>query len=232
MPQERLPTPLTADRVILLGNTREGKSVLAKALLRAKRNVIVIDTKEREYWGDVVTNPEKYPNPDKPYVVGGVDAIKDIEGPGRYVWRPGYDFTDSMEAREEFFRWALEVGNRVIYIDEIIDVAESATKYPKWYRRCVKTGASANLGMWGTTQEPRGIPLWTVGQAQYTFAFHTGLPEYRDRIDQIMETKVPWQQLPSRSFEFVWKDQNGMHGPTHLDIKHPDAPRLTTVEAR
>lgn len=210
-----IPVPPTADRAIFFGNTREGKSQLVKAILRAKKHVIVIDTKQREDWGDVGE-----------YVDG--KKIYDV-GEGRYIWRPDIELSDD-DLEEEFntfFRWVMEQGNRVIFVDEIVDVARSAQKFPRAYRRATKTGAAAGLGIWGSTQEPRGIPLWTVGQADYLFTFHVGLPEYRQRIDQIFEMPVPWNALPTRSYQFVWKDRDGLHGPTKLDLDHPNAPRPT-----
>lgn len=193
---------------MLYGNTEEGKSTLARALILAKPHVIFVDTKQSRL-------EEAQLATIGPFVYG--EDYTNL-GPGRFVWRPPIEYVDDMAMRERFFRWALENGNRVIFLDEIIDHAESATRFPRWLRLCVQRGRSNNLGIWGTTQQPRGIPTWFTAQAQFIFTFHVGLPEYRDRIDEVFEQDVPWSKITLKSHRFVWKDSSGMHGPYTLDM--------------
>ena len=208
----RLPKIATSDRVVLFGNSGEGKSTLARALLIAKPDVIVIDTKRdpKDRW-DLVGE-----------IVHGEDIRK--VGGGRFVWQPPNNWMTDMEYRDDFFHWALGDpdnlnGNRVIYLDKILHTAPSATKFPIWLQLCVQTGRSANLGIWGTTQMPVRVPLFTIANAEYVFTFAVGLPEYRQRIDEIIEDPVPWSEIPRRSHKFMFRTPGGFYGPFELDLE-------------
>lgn len=215
---DTLPSPLPGERLVILGNSGQGKSVLAKNLVMAEPNVIVVDTKHDEDWSDV----------------GEIKHGEEIYGvgEGRYVWKTPNAFTDDERHAERFFSWALTAGNRVIYIDEYGDVCPGALTYPLALRRCIMRGRSRKLSIWGTTQEPIRCPSFLIGQAQHLYVFATGHPTQRKTIDQVFEQPVPWQELrlctltgirhsPKEcgGHQFLYKGPYGIYGPLVLETE-------------
>jgi energy-coupling factor transporter ATP-binding protein EcfA2 len=196
----QLTTPALGERLWIVGNPGTGKSKLATSLLAAVPDAIILDTKhdeEESYWGPLGR------------IVRGEDIYNVAEG--RFVWDVPDSYTDDPEKFNIFFKWALGVGRRVIYVDEFNDICGTATRYPYWFRRCYSRGRSRKLSMWGTTQE---------------LIRALGSPTQRKLADEYMGTPIPWLELPEPSpatvregtaYRFVYKGPGtGMVGPVRL----------------
>lgn len=213
---DELRVPRQGERLWGLGNSGTGKTTTINSIFKAIDHGIFIDTKQNEDSASLVWN-----NPKR--VIEG-DAIYDI-GPGRYVWRPDKTFPFNEREQERFFTWALEVGNRVIYIDEFGDVTFSANQYPRALRMCVTRGRSARLSIWGTTQEPIRVPSFLFGQAEHRYVFFLGHPEQQKLASQYLGEKVDFSTIPEQYDDlgnrlgspFYYRDPQGiLHGPTKL----------------
>lgn len=214
-----LRVPKQGERLFALGNSGTGKTTLVKSLFKAIENGIAIDTKNDEDWEDAGE------------IIEG-DKIFNV-AEGRYVWRPPSNFPFDEDYQNEFFLWALEAGNRAIYVDEFGDVCPSAQQYPRGLKLCIMRGRSRRLGIWGTTQEPLRVPSFLFGQAQHRYVFHLGHPDQQKRASDYFETRIPFDQMPLEyvggqpiGSKFVYRDPEGrIFGPTRLDL-----PQATVIK--
>lgn len=207
---QRLPIPHAGDRVTFMGNTGEGKTETAIALIRTQPNVVILNTKhdpifeERNCIDNVITKDNR---------------IFGIRG-GRFDFRPTDDWLENPEPKEQFFKWALQAGNRVIYIDEFGDICPNAQRYPFFFQKAVKQGRWKDLGIWGSAQEPIRVPSFAFGQSQYRVLFYLGWQPHRKAAEQWFQQNIDWEQIPERSHKFYLKTPAGFYGPQpKLDLR-------------
>jgi energy-coupling factor transporter ATP-binding protein EcfA2 len=195
------PRILRSERVAFLGPTGSGKSVLAKALIASQKNVIIVDTKRKEDWSDVAE------------IVSERDVFRC--GRGRYVFRVPRDFLIDPSLPEKFFRWALDAGGRVIYVDELLDIIPTPG-----LKILATQGRAAGVGLWTATQRPSGVPLYTISETQHMFVFYLRLERDRERIeDATSGSFIPWDKMRQPKYQFVHVDESGdVSGPTFLKI--------------
>lgn len=188
------------ERVSFLGPSGSGKTELLKALILGQRNAIIIDTKRSEEWEDV----------------GEVLSARDIYRvrAGRYVYRVEPDFLTNPEHAERFFRWALLAGNRVIAVDEQLDIPQVPGE------RIVATqGRAARVGLWVGTQRPHGVPLYTLSECNHQFIFRLRLKRDRERVEEATAgATIDWAALEN-DYTFVYVDRLGeVFGPARMKL--------------
>jgi energy-coupling factor transporter ATP-binding protein EcfA2 len=184
------PAIARGSRASFLGPSGSGKTELAKALLRAQRNAIVIDTKRTEGWADV----------------GEVLGPRDIYRvrAGRYVYRVDRNFLVDKTEPERFFAWALSCGNRVIYVDEQLDIPNCNAE-----KILAVQGRAAGVGLWVSTQRPHGVPLYALSECNHQFIFRLRLKRDRERVEEATSgAAIPWDAL-EREFSFAYVDAKG-----------------------
>lgn len=193
------------DRASFLGPSGSGKTEVAKALLVAQRNAIVIDTKRSEEWDDVGE------------VIGSRDIFR--VRAGRFVYRVDSDFLVDKDQPERFFRWALAAGNRVIYIDEQLDIPATTGQ-----KILATQGRAAGVGLWVATQRPHGVPLYLLSEANHQFIFRLRLKRDRERIEETTAgAPIDWDTL-DRDFAFVYVNARG-------EVSEPARLRLDRQQA-
>jgi energy-coupling factor transporter ATP-binding protein EcfA2 len=179
-----------SDRVAIIGPSGSGKTVLAKALLRNRRNVLVVDTKAIEKW----------------HSVGRVVSTKEltrIRG-GRFVYTVPPSFLVTPAEQSAFFTALLHARNRAVYVDEIADML------PTHGLKILATqGRAANVGLWTGTQRPYSVPLYTITEAQHFFIFGLRLERDQARVEQAVGAKLPWAELRSKKHFFVYVNEAG-----------------------
>lgn len=200
-PASRFKWPVIrrSERCAFLGPTGSGKSVLARALLKGQKNVIVVDTKRKEDWSDVGET------------VGRSDVFR--TGRGRFIYRVERDFLIDPALPEKFFRWALDAGGRVIYVDELLDIIPTPG-----LKILATQGRAAGVGLWTATQRPTGVPLYTISETQHMFIFFLRLERDRERMeDATSGSEIPWDQMRSPKYQFAYVNESGdVSGPTFL----------------
>jgi energy-coupling factor transporter ATP-binding protein EcfA2 len=202
------PTPFAwpeiarGERVSFIGPSGSGKTEVAKALLRTQRNAIVLDTKRVEKWGDVGE------------VLDGRDIYR-IRA-GRYVYRVDPNFLVDEDHAELFFRWALKAGNRVVYVDEQLDVPNCSGE-----KILATQGRASGVGLWVATQRPHGVPLYTLSECNHQFIFKLRLKRDRERVEEATAgAAIPWDAL-ERDHTFCYVDGRGaVSEPARLNLEN------------
>lgn len=207
---ETLPVPRPGDRVTFMGNTGEGKTVTACALLLTQRNAIVLNTKHDPIFAEGDSKIGLKSCVDE--IITRDAQVFGLRG-GRFDFRPSDHWLQSPEEKDRFFWWALKAGNRVIYIDEFNDVAPSATNYPYFFQKAVKQGRWKKLGIWGSAQEPIRVPSFAFGQSQYRILYFLGWDPHRKAAEAWFQCNIDWSEISERSHKFFLKTPEGLFGP-------------------
>lgn len=217
----RLPSPRLGEHVSFMGNTGEGKTMVATGLLLDAKypNYIILNTKHDSFFesfGDTIKNDN--------------DIFKIVEG--GYNYQPSDTFLQSMAHKERFFKWCLDAGNRRIYVDEINDICPSAQKYPFMFQKCIKQGRWKKLSMFLTAQEIIRAPSFCFSQTQHRYLWYLGWPLHRRLAESWFEQNIPWELIPERSHRFLLKTPSGIYGPQPpINITKLEERRLVNARA-
>lgn len=202
------PPELRGDqRYLFLGKTRSGKSYLARYLLKLARSkkwrVVIIDPKKD--WMGRGPGRRKFAEGKS---LGTIDSPVYTE-----IFRPELavqifqpvEWNDTCAA---FFRAITEVGNTIVYFDEISQLV-TASRVPLEFNVLWTQGAALNIGAWCATQRPRNIPLIVKDQAEVWFIFRIINIEDRKIVVGYVPTEgmpeIVANPLPYRWFYF-WDD--------------------------
>ncbi len=184
------PKIARADRVSFIGPSGSGKTEVAKALIRTQSSAIILDTKRVENFDDVGE------------VLGPSDIYR--VRAGRYIYRVEPSFLINPEHAERFFSWALRAGNRVIYVDEQVDVPNSDAE-----KVLSVQGRASGVGLWVATQRPHGVPLYTLSECNHQFIFRLRLKRDRERVEEATAgAAIAWNPLKTK-YTFVYVDGDG-----------------------
>ncbi len=199
MRQLYLPRIKPGESICIVGPKGSGKTVLAKTLLLARRNAVIIDTKLDEKWSAIgMKIPEQ-----KLFAVKG----------GRYHWPASNEFVLDKNVQDAVFRQLLAMGHRVVYIDEAYDLQLSGG-----LKLVATKGRSRKLGIWISTQRPCHIPLFLFSEAQHFFVFYLRLKRDRARIEEATGMEIPWDRLQKWKYSFLYVREDGqIIGPIQLD---------------
>lgn len=207
------PPELRGDqRYLFLGKTRSGKSFLARFLLKLAR---------RKGWRIVIVDPKKdwmgRGKNRRPYAEGKSKGTVDTPVYTTY-FRPelAVQIFQPVEWGPDcaaFFRAIMEVGNTIVYFDEITQLV-TASHVPIEFNVLWTQGAAINVGAWCATQRPRNIPLIVKDQAELWFIFR--IINYEDR--RIVEGYVPVEGIPELvdrplPYRWFWFWEDSMEAP-------------------
>lgn len=156
-------------RVIAVGKTRSGKSVLVRTYLAGYRNVVCLDTK-----GDV-----KWPEAGRVPVYTHLKDLGQL-GAGKAIFRPKLS-ERSPEHYDAFFRWIFERGNTILWVDEIYSICEGQ-EIPFYLKALLTQGAALGIGVWICTQRPKFVPNFCFSEAEHFFVFRLNLEEDRAKV--------------------------------------------------
>lgn len=201
------PPELRGDqRYLFCGKTRSGKSYLARYLLKLAR---------RKKWRIVIVDPKKdwmgRGSERRPYAQKGLGTVDNPVLVREFrpelavqIFQP-VEWDSNCEA---FFKGIMEVGNTIVYFDEISQLV-TASQVPTEFMILWTQGAALNIGAWCSTQRPRNIPLIVKDQAETWFIFRIINIEDRKIIVGYVPTEgmpeIVERPLPYRYFYF-WND--------------------------
>lgn len=190
-------------RVLALGKTRSGKSVLlnmlASGLIRGRgAQVFLIDSK-----------PE--------YELPGVTPVSDV---AEVDWtQPVIHYKTAAPSTAEVQRLfsVLEHRRRMtVIVHEAIDLCEaSANKVPAALDRYLSKGAGFGIGMWAGTQRPVGLPVRLLTESEHVFVFATWFTKKADKDAAAEAMGMDVRELDRHMQQL--KAEHGQHAFLHFD---------------
>lgn len=206
----------SGQRVVAVGKTGSGKSFLMRYLVKQLHRVLVLDPKS-------MIDPVQW-NLEWATVRGirdlgrGKDGRLLVRGIGMDDWA-------------YWLEAAWNVGNVVVYIDELYALVEFGQgKPPKILSRLYTQGREKEVGVWGSTQRPAWVPMFTLSESDWFFAFRTQLSEDRKRLAELMGEEV-LEPVPDKHgfWEYNTEWDHSFYVPK-LEIALPKSERLHNVE--
>jgi hypothetical protein len=204
-------------RIITVGKTGSGKTFLMKYLTKTLGRLMVLDPK-------AMIRPEEW----------------------RLDWADGASLRDLARGKDvrmlvrsfDNAEWnmyltaAWEAGNVVVYIDELYALVEfGRIAPPRILSQLYTQGRERLVGVWGATQRPAWVPLFTLSECDWFFAFRTQLQDDRKRLAELMGEEV-LQPIPVQDRHGFWMYSIEWDHPFYVDqlrINGEKKPLDTTV---
>lgn len=160
-------------RVSFAGKTGSGKTFAAHYLLRPIRRLIVIDPKMM-----LVSDPSWRLEPPSREAL---KALRDGEYARIGYWQPPAIDNDGFPIWDSIFDLAMDIGDVVVYIDEMYSVAKNGRmSYPM--RRAYTQGRALGVGVWAATQRPAFVPTEMMSEAEWNLVFMLKTLKDRKRV--------------------------------------------------
>jgi hypothetical protein len=166
----------SGQRVVAVGKTGSGKSFLMRFLVKQLRRTIVLDPKS-------MIDPSEW-NLEwaSQHGIRDLDRGKDVKMLVR-----GSDMADWTY----WLQAAWDVGNVVVYIDELYALVDfGQAKAPQILSRLYTQGRERLVGVWGSTQRPSWVPMFTMSESDWFFMFRVQLGDDRKRLAELMGESV------------------------------------------
>lgn len=202
------PADLRGDqRLLFIGKTGSGKSVVSRYLLKIARKrgwrIVIIDPKKdwMKYLGKVYKYAEKKSlgTVDSPWLVSEFNPRYAVQ-----IFQP-LEWTEQCRV---FFQAIIDCKNTIVYVDEITQLA-NATNVPRELKLIWTQGRSLNIGAWCGTQMPKGIPLIVKTQAEVWFLFRLNSKDDR----KVVQGYLPIEEMPEvvnhplpKYWFYYWED--------------------------
>jgi len=166
----------SSERMIAVGKTGSGKTFLMKYLTRGLKRLIVLDPKS-------MIDPIKW---HLDWVSTG--GLRDLQkGKDARLLVRTYDTSEW----NTYLQAAWEATNTVVYIDELYALVEfGRIAPPRILSQLYTQGRERKVGVWGSTQRPSWVPLFTMSESDWFFAFRTQLQDDRKRLSELMGPEV------------------------------------------
>jgi len=190
------------EHVFICGGTGSGKTVLCEVYLaNVPSMVIKLDTKLESLQNMKEGKPlwRGLKNED-------IDIIERLEQlpsvtKNRVIYAP---VTEEMniEYYNALGEWVYEKGNCILWIDELMSVADSPIKYPFSLKKLYTRGRFINAVCWSCTQRPMDIPTICIANSQHFFIFNTPLPQDRKKLVDSTGCNDFWKLQPKYVFQY------------------------------
>lgn len=206
-----------SNRVVIVGPTGCGKSVLARKLLAQQDQAIIVDPKHQ--WkprkGDhLATNIKE--------LKSALNKMRGEDGnhvvyrvPREHLLPQNAEFLDQVPAL------ALERKNTLLFYDELVFVAGSSDFFrraPNFYY-AMTTGRGLGVGVWGLAQRPTWIPVIVFSESDYRATFYLRKRTDRARLEEFLGDEIPWGVLRAKKHSFVIGDDMKTSPPLRLSLQ-------------
>jgi len=192
----------SSERLIAVGKTGSGKTFLMKYLTRGLRRLIVLDPK-------AMINPAEW---HLDWVSTG--GLRDLQkGKDARLLVRAYDTAEW----NGYLQAAWEATNTVVYIDELYALVEfGRIAPPRILSQLYTQGRERKVGVWGATQRPTWVPLFTLSECDWFFAFRTQLQDDRKRLAEMMGEEV-LNPIPVSDPHGFWMYNVNWENPIYVD---------------
>jgi hypothetical protein len=209
-----ITTPKYEERVFFSGANGSGKTILASVLAEPYPRVTVLDPK-----GDfpIPWTEGDYQVRTKPPTTGILNALRWRFGKQHIVYRPAIGY-DSGEQISAFFDWNYRRAQRekakrgrILYVDEGAWVSYAGA-WRSLARLLIST-RSLRLGVWLSSQRPKGLPVEARSEAWRWYVFYLRSREDRKEVVSYLDHRISEYDLESttRDYEF-WEILRGTGG--------------------
>ena len=205
-----IETPGYEERVFLVGANGSGKSIAAGLLIEPYPRCWILDTK-----GDfsIPWEDGKYQIRTRPPYAGFLDRLRWRFGNQRIVYRPEPMRYDSGPEISRWYDWAYRTiqrenakkkepdkRGRVLYVDEGL----WASYVGAWQSlaRLIVSTRSLKLGVWVSSQRPKGIPVSTRSEAWRWIVFYLRSREDRKEVVSYLDHRISEYDLESTEQDY------------------------------
>lgn len=172
----------TDEHVFISGMTGSGKSVTAEHYLAGYDHVIKLDTK------DEVSERRRKKLPlwkgleeGKDYVVVTRLAELDNVTTHKVIYVPEFD-EQTQDHYNSLFKWVYERQNTILWIDELMSIADNPSRYPPYLKALYTRGRSRDAVVWALTQRPMDIPTIVMANSTHFFIYNLNMPQDREKV--------------------------------------------------
>ena len=192
----------SSQRLITVGKTGSGKTYLMKYLTRGLNRLMVLDPK-------AMIDPAEW---HLDWVDKG--GLRELErGKEARLLVRTYD-----TAQWNFYlQAAWDASNVVVYIDELYALVEfGRVAPPRILSQLYTQGRERKVGVWGATQRPAWVPMFSVSECDWFFAFRTQLQDDRKRLSELMGPEV-LEPIPVEDKYGFWMYSIEWDHPLYVD---------------
>lgn len=212
-----MPFIPTDEHVFIAGMTGSGKSYAAERYLAGYEHVVKLDTKDE-------TSERRRSN--KPVWAGltegkdftVVTRLSDLEAvtTKKIVYVPDFE-EQNLDTYNALFKWIYLRENTILWIDELMSIADNPSRYPPYLKALYTRGRSKEATVWALTQRPMDIPTIVMANSTHFFIFNLNMPQDRDKVAKA----TGWP-------EFL--EMPGKYNFWYLDIAEGEPPVRATLD--
>lgn len=207
----QLSLPKYDERVLFVGSNGTGKSILAARLLAQFPRYVVIDVKgDVPIEGTVLTSPTDIRWRFAKRIVYRPRRQWMFPEAHRYVLDRLYERARGIRSRED--------KRFVLYIDEALYLANEGARRP--LISLAVTTRSLGMGLWGSAQRPRTIPVEMRSEAWRWYVFSLGYEEDEKEIARYTKGELTAEELRVGTEQYSFYEIMRKSGSTGLKITH------------
>lgn len=191
------------EHVFVCGGTGSGKTILCEAYLaHVDSMVIKLDTKLECLQKLKEGKPIWYSLKNEDVQI--IERLEELPTvtKNRVIYAPIPEEMNS-DFYNELGEWVYKKGDCILWVDEMMSVADSPQRYPFSLKKLYTRGRFINAVVWCCTQRPMDIPTTCIANSQHFFIFNTPLPQDRKKLVDSTGCQDFWKLLPKYIFQYA-----------------------------